>query len=145
MADFERLVQTNQLKTNILTELAKGKRPRRPSYKYERLFDAFIILVVPPEQETVVHYIDDHVGLLYQADDFEIVGMQVEAFEHSFVPKHENVQRVWRLSDSGVRLEDLGDIVLAVERLQPRLAQEVIKAAEDVLGEPGAELAAALT
>jgi hypothetical protein len=143
MAGIEHLIATSQLKTNILGQLAKEQR-HRLFINYDREFDALMLLFVSPEIETVVHYVDDHVGLLYEADTLEIVGMQVEAFEHSFLSAHENVRRIWRLRDVGVTVEDFGDIVFAFERIKPKLARELVKAAEDVLGEPGAELAAAL-
>src|ERR1700730_1814722 len=103
--------------------------------------------VVSLETETVVHYVDDHVALLYRADDLEIVGLQVEDFQHSFVPSHANVQRVWRLSDTGAKLENVGDMILVVEAFERKkmtVAREVAKAAEPLVGEPAIELAAAI-
>ena len=144
MAGIEPLISTSELKTNLLTRLGKEK-PRRIYINYDKVFDALMLLFVSPDTETVVHYVDDHVALLYQPETLEIVGLQVEAFEHRFLSAHENVQRVWRLRDAGITLEDFGDIVFAFERIKPNLAREVVKAAEDVLGEPGAELVAALT
>lgn len=143
MAGIERLVPTSQLKTTLLARLTKESR-RRLFISYDREFDALMLLFVSPDTETVVHYLDDHVALLYEPEMFEIVGIQVEAFEHSFLSAHENVHRVWRLRDAGVPLEDFGDIVFAFERIKPRLARELVKATEDILGAPGVELAAAL-
>ncbi len=143
MAEIKPLISTSELKTTLLASLIRqGQRPLFVHYDSE--FDALMLLVVPPETETVVHYVDDHIALLYQPDTLEIVGMQVEDFEHSFLPAHENVQRVWRLSDTGNELENVGDMILAVERMKPEVAREVVKAAEDLLGKPGQELVKAL-
>lgn len=143
MAGIEHLTSTGELKTTLLTNLARNKTPSLFVY-YDREFDALTLQVVSPGIETVVHYVDDHVAILYQAADLEIVGLQVEDFERSFLPEHVNVQRVWRWSDSGITLEDVGDLILAVERKKRNVAVEVAKATETLIGEPAAELAAAI-
>lgn len=137
MAGFERLMPTSELKTNALKAFRPG--PYNPLFfKYDPVFDALKIQIVPPETKTIVHYVDDYVGLLYTPDDLEIVGLQVEAFEHGFLPSHDAVRRVWRLSDS-CELEDFGDMILAVERAKPEVAREVVKATKDTLDEPISE------
>lgn len=142
MAKLERLIQTTELKTNLLRKFRPGEQ--HPVYiKYDPVFDAFMMLFVPPETEVVVHYIDDHVGLLYTPEDLEIVGLQVEAFEHSFLANHDTVRRVWKLSDSCEELTDVGDIIFAFEKRAPVVAQEVTKATAGLLGKPGRELAKA--
>jgi uncharacterized protein YuzE len=130
---------THQLQTTYLRQ-----KPSALHVKYDPDFDALMLLVVSPETETVVRYLDNHVAFLYEPDSKEIVGIQIEAFERKFLPKHEAVRRVWKLSDACNDLQDVGDMILAVERITPRVAWEVTKAAEDILGEPGHELAAAL-
>ena len=137
MASLERLTPTRKLKTNTLKQYRPG--PHAPLFvKYDPMFDALKIQIVPLETKTIVHYVDDHVGLLYMEDDLEIVGLQVEAFEHSFLPSHDAVRRVWRLSDS-CKLEDFGDMILAVERAKPEVAREVVKATEGTLDKPISE------
>ncbi len=134
MADIERLIATNRLQTEYLKNFPKYQRPLY--LRYDKRFDALLILLVPPETETVVHYIDEHVGLLYTPGDFEIVGLQVEAFERSFLPNHATADKAWRLRDSCDELEDFGDLVLAFERKKPEVAREVTRAAESVLSTP---------
>ncbi|HLY25588.1 MAG TPA: hypothetical protein VKQ72_04570 [Aggregatilineales bacterium] len=140
---LERLVKTSDLKTGFLADAAKNKR-KSLDIDYDARFDALMLLLVPPETDTIVHYVDDHVALLYRPDDLEIVGIQVEDFERSFLPQHEAVSKVWRLSDSKTDLNDLGDLIVIFDRIKPQVAREVVKATEDILGEPGVELAAAL-
>lgn len=146
MADIERLVATEQLKTNRLAEVVSQGMLHEPyAIRYDAEFDALFILLAPPQEETIVHYVDDHVALLYEANSMEIVGIQIEAFEHSFLPKHVTIQRAWRLSDAGVKLEDFGDLSLAVERMRPRVVHEVVKATRKWLGPQGDKVAAAFT
>ena|SRR5258708_4493074 len=143
MAGIERLVPTDQLRTSLLVKLAsEGRHPL--FLDYDKNFDALRFLVVPLDVPTVVHYVDRYVALLYQPDDFEIVGLQVENFVRSFLPNHAAVQRLWKLSDTGTIIKDFGEMVIIVEEIKPQVARAVVKATEDLLGEPGADLAAIL-
>jgi hypothetical protein len=142
MADLEHLISTNKLKTNRLKTFGSGKHWLY--VKYDAVFDALVMLFVPPETEVVVHYVDDYVGLLYTPDDLEIVGLQVEAFEHSFLAAHDSVNRAWRLRDSCEELKDVGDIILAFEKRTPQVAQEVTRVTAKRLGKPGKILAEAV-
>ncbi len=144
MAGIKRLVSTATLKTARLREAQQKHLP--VYFHYDSGFDALMILIVPPETETVVHYLDENVALLYEPHTLEIVGIQVEDFESSFVPAHDGVRRVWRLSDAAEgKLEDMGDLILAIEARKPQIVREVISASRSVLGPPGEELAAALS
>jgi len=79
----ERLVDTASLKT---TKLAKYVEQGQFTFmRYDAYSDNLMLTFVPNTIETVVHYIDDHVALLYRPDTKEVVGFQVEAFLHSFV------------------------------------------------------------
>jgi hypothetical protein len=132
MAELKPLIATDQLKTSLLAGLAK-KKPQQCFVNYDDDFDALMILVVSPDTETVVHYLDEHIALLYQPETLEIVGLQVEAFESNFVPSHSSVQRVWRLSDAvGSKLESVGDMLLVVEKIKPEVAREVVNASHDL-------------
>jgi hypothetical protein len=143
LTGFRRLIDTSQLKIGLLAQLARDKHSPLVVH-YNSDFDAFMLLVVSPETETVVHYVDDHVAFLYHPDTLEIVGLQVEDFRHSFVTNHEAVRRVWELGATNAELHDFGDVLLAVNALKPKIAREVVEAAKETLGEPGEELAAVL-
>lgn len=130
MADFRRLVETNELKINRLASIASGEASGAPYMSYDEEFDALVLLAVEPESDLIAHYVDDHVALLYEEASREIVGLQVENFERSFVPKHADLKKTWTLSSRlGQKLENLGDMMLAVERQKPLVAREVIRAA----------------
>lgn len=138
MNEIERLISTEELKTNLLVQFAETK-PHLFFY-YDDLVDELLLSLVSPEKETVVHYIDDHVALLYESDTLEVVGLQVEDFESSFVPRYSAVEKVWRLSDC-VELGEgnVWDLNLAVQKMQPIVAREVVKASETLLGEKAVE------
>lgn len=140
--NIEHLVPSNQLKTNKL-KAASSKPQILPIVDYDKDFDALTLRIVPVDVETVAHYVDDHVALLYEAETLEIIGLQVEDFRHSFLPAHDSVRKVWKLSDSGIELNDFGDMILATERMKPNVAREIVKATRNILGAPGKELAAA--
>ncbi len=141
MAGIQRLVATSDLKTTLLARLARTQT-HQTYVNYDDDFDALMILVVPPDSETVVHYLDEHVGLLYRPEDREIVGLQIESFERRFVRAHASVQRVWKLSEAvGKEIDSLGDMMLMVERRKPEIAREVVRAAENVPEELAAVVA----
>lgn len=118
------------------------KRKIQPVVNYDSVFDALILLFVPIETETVVHYIDSNVGLLYVPETLEIVGLQIEDFEYDFIPRHEEVRKVWRLSDSDVpkNLGDLGELIFVVDKRKKEVAKEVFRSTETLLSDSGLEL-----
>lgn len=128
MAAIERLVETTDLKTTRLR--AALAREQAPLLFYDRESDELLLQIVPPAALTVVHYIDDHVGFLYEAESLEIVGFQVEAFQTSFLPEHAELRRVWRLSESGVSLEDIEDLIVVFEQAKQSMAREIINYTE---------------
>jgi len=123
------LIETSSLRTKTLGEKAKNKE--MPIVRYDREFDSFMLLFVPPMTETVVHYVDDHVALLYEPESREIVGLQIEDFVRSFLPNHASLQKIWRLSEamgSKEKVKDLGDMIFIVETVKPKMVREVIEA-----------------
>ena len=140
MAGIGRLIHTNELKMTRLAQSTPSER-RPLVLHYDSDFDALIMLAAPADTETVVHYIDDHVALHYEPETLEIVGLQIEDFKSSFLPRHDTVRRVWRLSEANKKLEDFGDMIVTFERLKPQVAREVALVTKDLLPQ-GAELAA---
>lgn len=140
---IKKLVNEAELKTNHLKEIAEGKRFRHLFINYDPDFDSLLILTVSPDVETVIHYIDDqHVALVYDSNSLEIVGLQIEDFEYSFLQKHAGVAKVWRLSDS-VKISDLkdfGDLLVKVENNKPAIAREVFLASEEIFAHQGERL-----
>jgi hypothetical protein len=87
MAGIRRLISTKDLKTTRLAQ-ARGKYPPQFFVYYDSDFDMLMISVVPLDTETVVHYLDDHIALLYDPRDLQVVGVQVEDLERNFLPEH---------------------------------------------------------
>jgi hypothetical protein len=142
MAGIEPLISMEQLKMTLLANARANKQ--RLVVHYDNVSDTLILQIVPLDVETAVHYVDEQVALICQVEDLEIVGVQVEDFEQSFLPKHDNVLRVWRLGASDESLKDYGDMVLTASRMKPKIAREVVKSTEPLLGKPGKELAEAI-
>ena len=127
--DLQKLVSTSSLKTGKLRKLEKDPHAHL-SLRYDKIVDSLIILFVSPETETIAHFLDRHVALLYEARSKEIVGLQVENFQNGFLPLHSSVQKVWRLSEAlkGQKLENLGEMILRIEEMKPRVVEEVVRA-----------------
>lgn len=136
---IEPLVSLSQLKTDYLNQIVKDKS-QQPTFHYDTLSDTLMLLFVSPRVETVVHFLDKHVALLFRPDTLDIVGLQIDNFEYSFIPQHEAVRRVWRLREANLDIEwpeDFGDIVLMAERMKPGVLQEIMRAVEPALDELG--------
>jgi hypothetical protein len=145
MAEIERLRETSELKTTRWRNIMKEGEPS--SYiKYDNRVDALCLLFVPPDTPTIVHYIDDHVALLYTPDDMEIVGVRIEDFERGFMNKYSNLQQAWRLSDK-CNIEDFGDLIIATRRfeiekrkVEKKLSRELSHITHEIAGKKGIEL-----
>lgn len=140
MAVVKSLVSINELKCNLLMDLAKGEKQKDFMY-YDEDLDELILLAADPRIETVVHYIENepNVAIIYQADTLEIVGLQIEDFEKVFLPKYSKVEKAWRLSDC-VQVENLWDMTVIVDQRKPRVAKEIARASIPILGEPARRL-----
>lgn len=132
METIERLLSTKDLKTSLL--LDNLEKAKTKFMYYDPISDILFLSIVPPNVETVVHYIDSYVGLLYEPDSLEVVGFQVEAFEHCFMPMHDEVKAVWRLSGTDVGLADIGEIIMVFERKKEAIAKELKSITERLLG-----------
>lgn len=142
MAEIEALVQTNELKTNRLKNATpKGARKHIYAFHYDDQADAAMIMLVQPQQSVVVHYLDDHVGFLYEEDSLEIVGLRIDGFVKVFLPAHESVKRAW-LNISVKNIQDFGGLAVMFEHIQPKVVREVVRATRPILGPPGAQVAA---
>ncbi len=108
-------------------------------FNFDDETDVLMLLLVPPETETIVHYIDENVALLYKPEDKEIVGIQIEGFVSNFVNKHNSIAQAWKLSCAGIELENAWDLHLIASKTQKKVASEVIRATEKIIG-PSADV-----
>ena len=133
MAVDKVLVQTNALKTNLL------KRGGRVYAFYSKSDDIFIMQIIPPQSETIVHFLDDeNVSLIYEAASKEIVGIQIEAFQSNFLPKHSTLEAVWNVK---IKIQDFGELLVSVDDRQPVVAREVFKASMPAIKQNDSRLA----
>ncbi len=125
--------KTMKLKWKLLNEYAAKTLPR---FEYDPDFDAVTLTFAAPHQETIVHYVDEHVALLYLPKTHEIVGLQIEAFVRSFLPQHAALRDVWSLREhiDTNEIENIGELILKVDRVKPIITKEIIKASESSLG-----------
>ena len=138
MAAIERLKRTNDLKLSLLQKMAAGNQHVINMY-YDSPADTLLFLFASQDTPTIAHYIDEHVALLYQPENNEVVGIQVEDFQASFVNEYVNVQKAWKLSESckDSNIQDLGDISIVFERQKPVIAREVARVTKDILSQKG--------
>jgi uncharacterized protein YuzE len=139
MDAIKRLVATESLKTTFLSQLI-GKRTPPLFINYDEDADTFMLLLDSPNTETIVHYVNDDVALLYTPEQLEIVGLQIEDFQSEFVPTYNALQKVWRLSDSGIKRGNVWDLTLATQGRQLKVAIEVVKAAQPFIGSPAKQI-----
>lgn len=134
MAELKQLFKTKDLKTTQLDNFAINKQ-KTIYLNYDGSVDELIMLFVNPESKSIVHYIDSHVAILYEPKTMEVIGIQVEAFQKSFITKYAALQKVWRLRDccDDLTFNNFGDIAIAFERQKPAVAREVVKITEDLL------------
>jgi hypothetical protein len=106
-----------QLKTGYWREVVKTTPAQVHDYDAE--LDTLFIYFAPTGKERIItRFIDEHVALLYRYSDKEVVGMCIEGFEKGFLPSTPGA-KVWRLSNAGVKLDGMCDIIFAVERSFP--------------------------
>jgi hypothetical protein len=118
---MDRLVQTTALKTDYWHELSKQKGTKSLRH-YDAELDILFVYFSPKETDRIItHSVDRNVAFLYRHSDKEIIGMRIEAFEKEFLPQIPGT-KVWKLSDAGVALEGMCDIVFAVERTGHRVS-----------------------
>jgi hypothetical protein len=128
---IEPIVQTTELQTGFLGRNFR-RHPGPFHINFDDDLDVVVLMFVSPETPTVVHSVDDdEVSLLVVPDTLEVVGLQVENFRSSFMRRHPNVARAWRLSDTGLELREFGDILLALEKNQLTVAAEIVQATRD--------------
>ena len=140
MDKIKQLVKTSQLKTSYLSNFHQNKI----FFHYDDLSDSLMILFISPDRETIVHYLDKYVAILYTPKDNEIVGLQVDYFQSDFVPMYEDLQREWCLSNFIVKDESFWDLTLSVESKKISIALGIIKAKQNVIGKPAKEFKKAL-
>jgi hypothetical protein len=131
MADRRQLVETKELKTKQIQSFLVEQKP--VSFFFDPEVDALMILFNDPCKETIVHFIDDQVALLYEPETLEVVGVQVEAFQKAFLVEHDSVARAWKLREKCSELEDFGEMIIAVERQKPIVAREIVQITDEIL------------
>jgi hypothetical protein len=141
MAALECLMPTKKLQTGLWRKfLENSQNPE--DFFYNKELDALSLRIVPREEETIVHYIDEHVALLYRPTDYEIIGIRIEGFETSFLPKYAELQKDWRLSASCEGLEDFGDMLITVKKIESEFSNTITNVTSELARKEGFDLPA---
>lgn len=124
----------------LRTKLLQGHTGKEFYIRYDRDFDSFALMIVPPTTETVVHYINDpNVALLFEPKSREIVGIQVEAFQKSFLPRHSEVAKIWLQPKQ--HDQNFGDVINSVKEKRTQVVvEEVVRVTKPILDEEEPEL-----
>lgn len=135
MDALNELTPFDKLRTGYLTNLhgADG------FINFDEDADELMVMFIDPNIETVVHYIDSNVGILFRPETLEVVGLQVEGFMKSFAPKHSEVEAAWSLSEAleakkKTQLKNLKDLQLFMREKELNMALEIIKVSAPALG-----------
>lgn len=132
MDELKSLLDPSQLKTKLLQ--------RRPVHiDYDERADIFRIFFDNPRQRNVVHYLDDYVGVLFSPDSMDIIGIQVEYFNRTFVNRHQTIKKSWKLSENCKehQLQNVGDMMIVAKKMQEPIAKEITTITENLLFNPG--------
>ena len=139
-ARIEKLVDTHSLKMNLWKEAAR--KNAAPYFYANRRVDVVMVMVVDPRTPKIIHFVDEHVALLYLEDSREVVGFRIEGFEKSFLPKYASLQKVWKLSDISRELATVGDLHITARQRETQMATELTKVARPILAKAGMEVPA---
>lgn len=128
MADLKPIININELKTSLL-------RHKPILMDYDNNFDALRIYFDDPYQRSVVHYLDDYVALLFSPKSKKVIGIQVEAFEKTFIHKYSDLENAWTLRENceEINLQNIGDMMFFVQKRQEPIAREVQSIARSLL------------
>lgn len=128
------LVRTSQLKMNQLEQIAGSENANQHFYvNYDDSDDTLIVLFADPFLPTIVHPIDHDVALLYDPQNLNVVGIQVERFQQKFVRENGSVAKVWQTTIHCDGEVDLGLIFQIAEIKKPQIAHEVARVAKDIV------------
>jgi hypothetical protein len=106
-----------ELKSDFWHSMNQQKQAQ-PSLCYDKELDTLYFYISTGEKERIiVHYIDRYLAFLYRYSDKEIVGIQIEDFQRTFIPKVTQ-SKCWRLSDSGETVPGIKDLVFTIHGLQ---------------------------
>lgn len=62
---------------------------------FDEFADILRIYLLPGCSETVVHYLDENMGLLYDPNTLMVVGFHIEGFTCSFLKKNPSIAKSW--------------------------------------------------
>jgi len=135
-----KLISTKKLKTEYWRATIEEGRAN-PQIYYEKQVDALAFFIADQGKDRIiVHYVDDLVALLYRHSDKEIVGLRVDAFKKRFLPRYSELQKAWKLSNTGIEIQDFGDLEIAARKRVGPVAREIYRATDPIIEKKGLKL-----
>jgi hypothetical protein len=133
MDAIKRLVQTYDLDLSRLEQLLSGSN-MQVFVNYDEDIDTLMLMFVSLDVETVVHYLNKHIALLYHPETNEVIGIQVEAFR-KYMEQNRKIKAAWLLDEPirNRKVHDLGQLVNVYNKRTPSFARELAQATEEVI------------
>lgn len=130
MAAPERLVEDKRLKMDLLQSFFNGSSDY--STRYDQELDTLFIWFTASPAESVAHYMDDNLALLYTPRDMEVVGLQIEDFK-VFAGKHDALNQAWNFSLNVGKLESMENLYAWKDKQERKVIREVAQVTKDSL------------
>lgn len=131
MAKIETLVKTRDLDFSRFLKALESEAQFYIDYDSES--DILFLRLDPAPGRTIVHYVEqfsgmeEYVGLHYDPDTMVVVGLQIEAFEHSYVSAH-GLSDTWSVSEAELdSIADAGDVIERAERKKRDLSRDLVR------------------
>jgi len=128
-----RLNKDSELKSRIWREKIQ-ENENVNSICYDKELDTIFMSIDNPKERIITHYIDSYVALLYRYSDKELIGIKIESFSKRFLPLLKEI-RTWKLSETGVEITGIKDIVFGMEITKPE-PERVIRLEQGINMEP---------
>ena len=134
------LIKTKDLKATYWKELIHAKKVQ-PDIIVNKQVDAISFYISPQGKDRIItHYLNEQVALLYRYADKEIVGLRIESFEKSFIPKYAKLQQVWKLRNAYVHNAEFSNTTLEITKKAWPVAEELFKITKPIINKQGVDL-----
>ena len=130
MASERELIKLNELNLELFEKFTNDNNAIPYSIEYDSKFDALFLYFKQTKKSTVVHYLDDNLGLIYEFKTKEVIGIQFEGFNKSLINKYPELRKAWEMNS---KCGTFGDIVQAYTSRKSVVAREIAHVAESVI------------
>jgi hypothetical protein len=129
MAIKRNLISSKDLNMETFDCFMQDEAATPYSIDYDPVFDALFVYIKPAKKETIVQYVTDRLGLIYEYKTKEVIGVQIDAFNKKFLKEYPKLRKAWEFEDCG----DFASASREIEERKPIIAREVVQVAECAL------------